>query len=74
MTETTPTIAGRPSLDQARGVGGSRARGDRAEGVISAAIAVLVMAGIGALMWVGFRTMWETTESNTNEKVEEIGQ
>lgn len=51
-----------------------RAHGDAGEGVISAAIAVLVMAGIGALMWLGFRTMWETTESNTNDKVAEIGQ
>jgi hypothetical protein len=51
-----------------------RARGDAGEGVISAAIAVLVMAGIGALMWLGFKTMWETTESNTNDKVAEIGQ
>lgn len=74
MTETTPPTAGRPRVDQARDPDTPRARGDRAEGVISAAIAVLVMAGIGALMWVGFRTMWETTESNTNEKVEEIGQ
>lgn len=51
-----------------------RARGQYGEGVISAAIAVLVMAGIGALMWLGFRAMWETTEANTNEKVAEIGQ
>lgn len=48
-------------------------RDDRGEGVISAAIAVLIMAGIGALMWIGFRAMWETTEANTNEKVAEIG-
>lgn len=46
---------------------------DRGEGVISAAIAVLVMAGIGALMWVGFRQIWEDTESNTRDKVAEIG-
>jgi hypothetical protein len=46
---------------------------ERGEGVISAAIAVLIMAGIGALMWIGFRSMWETTESNTNDKVAEIG-
>jgi hypothetical protein len=50
-----------------------RLRDDRGEGVISAAIAVLIMAGIGALMWIGFRGMWETTEANTNEKVAEIG-
>ena len=49
-------------------------RDDRGEGVISAAIAVLVMAGIGALMWVGFKAMWEDTEANTNEKVAEIGE
>jgi hypothetical protein len=47
---------------------------DRGEGVISAAIAVLVMAGIGALMWVGFKTLWEDTEQNTRDKVAEIGQ
>lgn len=47
---------------------------DRGEGVISAAIAVLVMAGIGALMWVGFRAIWEDTEANTRDKVAEIGE
>ena len=51
-----------------------RARGDRGEGVISAAIAVLIMAGIGALMWVGFKTIWQDTEDNTREKVTEIGE
>lgn len=52
----------------------ARARGDRGEGVISAAIAVLIMAGIGALMWVGFKAMWEDTEDNTRDKVTEIGE
>ena len=47
---------------------------DRGEGVISAAIAVLIMAGIGALMWVGFKAMWEDTETNTKDKVAEIGE
>ena len=47
---------------------------DRGEGVISAAIAVLIIAGIGALMWVGFKAMWEDTESNTKDKVAEIGE
>ena len=46
---------------------------DRGEGVISAAIAVLIMAGIGALMWVGFKQIWEDTERNTGDKVAEIG-
>jgi hypothetical protein len=48
-------------------------RDDRGEGVISAAIAVLVMAGIGALMWVGFKAIWEDAEQNTRDKVAEIG-
>jgi hypothetical protein len=48
-------------------------RDDRGEGVISAAIAVLVMAGIGALMWVGFTQIWADTEANTRDKVNEIG-
>jgi hypothetical protein len=46
---------------------------DRGEGVISAAIAVLIMAGIGALMWVGFKAIWQDTEANTKDKVAEIG-
>jgi hypothetical protein len=52
----------------------SRAFGDRGEGVISAAIAVLIMAFLGAAMWVGFNQMWQSTEATTNEKVEQIGQ
>lgn len=51
-----------------------RARGERGEGVISAAIAVLIMAGLGALMWVGFKAIWEDTEDNTRDKVTEIGE
>lgn len=49
------------------------ARDERGEGVISAAIAVLIMAFLGALMWVGFKTIWSDTESNTKDKVAEIG-
>ena len=50
-----------------------RAVGDVGEGVISVAIAVLIMAFLGAAMWVGFQKMWKTTEANTNQKVEQIG-
>ena len=48
-------------------------RSDRGEGVISAAIAVLIFAGIGALMWVGFRSIWQEAEHNTRDKVAAIG-
>lgn len=47
--------------------------GERGEGVISAAIAVLIMAFLGALMWVGFRTIWEDSEDNIRDQTEEIG-
>jgi hypothetical protein len=50
-----------------------RLTGDRGEGVISAAIAVLIMAFLGALMWIGFRRIWENAERNTETKVEQIG-
>lgn len=46
---------------------------DRGEGVISAAIAVLVMAFLGALMWVGFQQMWESTQQQTNDQISRIG-
>ncbi len=51
-----------------------RGRGDHGEGVISAAIAVLIMAFLGAAMWIGFQQMWKSTEATTNQKVAEIGQ
>lgn len=47
--------------------------GDAGEGVISAAIAVLIVASVGALMWVGFQRLWERTETRTGEQVERIG-
>jgi type II secretory pathway component PulJ len=51
----------------------SRMRGDRGEGVISAAIAILIMAFLGAAMWVGFNQMWKTTQTTTNTKISQIG-
>lgn len=47
--------------------------GDRGEGVISAAIAVLVMAFLGVAMWVGLQQIWNTAEDNTSDQVEQIG-
>jgi hypothetical protein len=52
----------------------ARQRNDAGEGVISAAIAVLIFAAIGALMWTGFRAIWVEAEANTRDKVAEIGQ
>ncbi len=44
------------------------------EGVISAAIAVLIVAALGALMWVGFQEIWENASTQTNDQITKIGQ
>jgi hypothetical protein len=36
-------------------------------------IAVLIMAFLGAAMWIGFQQMWKSTEATTNTKVQQIG-
>lgn len=46
---------------------------ERGEGVISAAVAVLIMAFLGALMWVAFKDMFTTTTEKTNTQVGQIG-
>ena len=48
-------------------------RDERGEGVISAAIAVLIMAALGALMWVGFQELWSDTSTQTSEQISQIG-
>ncbi len=66
--ETTNDIGVPKSAERRR-----RLKGERGEGVISAAIAVLIMAFLGAAMWVGFQQMWKTTEATTNDKITQIG-
>jgi len=46
---------------------------DRAEGVISTAIAVLIIAFLGVGMWVGFKQIFDTAADNTKTQVEQIG-
>ena len=43
------------------------------EGVVSAAIAVLIMASLGALMWIGFKSIWGNAQSSTQDQVGQIG-
>ncbi len=50
-----------------------RLREERGEGVISAAIAVLIMAFLGALMWVGFKALFQNTQNKTGNQVNQIG-
>jgi uncharacterized protein YggT (Ycf19 family) len=50
-----------------------RFRSERGEGVISAAIAVLIIAFIGAAMWVAFNSIWNDSEDRIRDNVEQIG-
>ena len=50
-----------------------RRRGERGEGVISTAIAVLIMALLGAAMWLTFDSIWSDTAENTENQVQIIG-
>lgn len=55
---------------QASGSAGRRRRRDeRGEGVISAAIAVLIMAFIGVGMWVAFNATFQHTANNVDKQV-----
>ena len=46
---------------------------DRGEGVISAAIVVLIMAFLGAAMWVVFRRVFGNATDQTETEVSRIG-
>lgn len=46
---------------------------DRGEGVISAAIVVLIMAFLGAAMWVVFRRVFGSATDQTETQVSQIG-
>jgi len=46
---------------------------DAGEGVISTAIAVLIMAIIGGLMWVAFQGVFTSADDRITSEVESIG-
>ena len=48
------------------------ARTERGEGVISTAIAVLVMAALGVLMWTLFQSTLNTTQTNVDTEIGKI--
>jgi hypothetical protein len=48
-------------------------RDDRGEGVISAAIAVLIMAFLGVVVWVGFKATLDNTQTKVDKTVDDIG-
>ncbi len=50
-----------------------RYRDEVGEGVISTAIAVLIMALIGAAMWVAFSGVFDSASERTTDSVNQIG-
>ena len=48
-------------------------RSERGEGVISTAIAVLIIAFLGVAMWAGFNTIFTDATRTTTEQVRLIG-
>lgn len=48
-------------------------RDERGEGVISAAIAVLIMSFLGVAMWVGFKATLGDAQGNVDNQVDQIG-
>jgi len=46
---------------------------ERGEGVISAAIVVLIMAFLGAAMWGAFKLIFDDAADGTSEQVGRIG-
>jgi type IV secretory pathway VirB2 component (pilin) len=46
---------------------------ERGEGVISTAVAVLIIAFLGIALWTGFNSMMSTATSRTRTQVEQIG-
>jgi hypothetical protein len=62
-----------PLQRAARWVWQRTVRSEVGEGVISAAIAVLIMAFLGVAMWFGFRQTLGNTQTNVNNQVTRIG-
>jgi len=57
----------------ARSVAAGLTLDEAGEGVISTAIAVLIMAALGAVMWVGFKAIWGNASSQTTNQINQIG-
>lgn len=46
---------------------------ERGEGVISAAIAVLIMAFLGVALWFGFKATLQNTQANVDQQLDQLG-
>lgn len=55
-----------------RGAVQNRLNDDRGEGVISMAIAVLIIAGIGGILWLVFEGAADTVGDSVNDQLQDI--
>ena len=51
----------------------TRASDERGEGVISAAIAVLIMAFLGVAAWLAFKGLFDSASEKAETQVDQIG-
>ena len=58
----------------ATGLGHRLHASERGEGVISTAIAVLVMAFLGITMWFAFQGVFDSAEETVTDQVDRIGE
>lgn len=73
-TKNTMTEAVEPHTDDVdRSRTARHRRGERAEGVISTAISVLIIAFLGIALWTGFNSMMNGATEKTRAQVEQIG-
>ncbi len=71
---TDPICMETPVMPERRSAGlRSRLVDQAGEGVISTAIAVLIMALIGLSMWVAFKTVFDDASTKISDNVEQIG-
>jgi hypothetical protein len=69
----TSTLAAYTSLHAAALHARHRLGDQRGEGIISVAIVVLIMAFLGAAMWVAFKLIFDDATSRTSSNVNTIG-
>lgn len=72
-TVATQTAAMRTRKRAAAALDSRNPHGEHGEGVISVALAVLIMAALAAAMRVAYKAMWDDASKRTADEVKKIG-
>lgn len=73
ISPARPTVSPERRRTWRRAATRTSIRGERGEGVISTAIAVLIVAFLGIALWTGFDSMMNSATERTRAQVEQIG-